>query len=112
MQFMSTANDSIAVAQIILAGNAAAAGSSLLYAVDDVVRQERWRTRRSTAGIPFSSFGEFARAPQPSGLGVADFPTFRLLRFALIENRHYGPLAELIELSAREPGRSRPNSRC
>src|SRR5438046_516570 len=96
---------SIVIAQQILEGGGNQIGTSLIDAVDDIVVRLIWRGRLSSVGTPFESFAEFARSNRPRGLGVRDPDAFRLLRFALLERKHYGPLAELIELSVRGPGR-------
>jgi len=100
------ATTSIEIAQRAMADPSGAGLAPLAAALQDIVEHEAWR--RDTAvpsGALFPSFGEFAIAEVPYGLGLTSTPAARLLRHALFEVGLLGPWTEVLELIARKPGR-------
>jgi hypothetical protein len=100
------ATTSIEIAQRAMADPSGAGLAPLAAALQDIVLHEAWR--RNTAvpsGALFLSFGEFAIAEAPYGLGVSSIPAARLLRHALFEEGLLRPWTEVLELIARKPGR-------
>ena len=57
------------------------------------------------SGRPFDSFAEFAIALPPTGLGVRSLPPLKMLRYALLANGNFAHWTDLLERTAREPGR-------
>ena len=72
----------------------------MIDALDAVVREQLWQVRR-----PFEFFAEFAIASPPIGLGVRSLPPLKMLRYALLANGNFAHWTELLERTAREPGR-------
>ena len=82
---------------------------NLVAAIDEIVRSKRWDQRKSAKGVAFTSFGQFAIERRPFGLGVNSREPFRLVRFALVENRHFEELADLLDIASRRRGRPARN---
>jgi hypothetical protein len=98
----------ILIAQRALANPSAIGIETLATALQTIVEDELWREALSAAGIPFESFGHFAIAKVPHGLGVRSAAAARLTRHALFEKKLFAAWTDLLELIARKPGRS-PN---
>lgn len=79
------------------------AGTSLhamIDALDAIVCGQLWQQ-----GRPNASFGEFAVALPPAGLGVRSVRPAKLLRHALLASGHFAQWTELLERVRRKPGR-------
>src|SRR5262249_49764823 len=77
----TAATTSVEIAQCAMADPSGAGLAPLVDALQDIVQHEAWR--RDTAvpsGELFASFGQFAIAEAPYGLGVRSTPSARLLR--------------------------------
>ncbi len=75
---------------------------TMIDALDAVVREQLWQV-----GRPFEFFAEFAIALPPTGLGVRSLPPLKMLRYALLANGNFAHWTDLLERTAREPGRPR-----
>ena len=95
----------VVTVQQALADPSATGSVPLIEALDIVIRQELWREAISANGTPFESFGEFATAGFPQGLGVTSPSAATLVRCALFERCHYGPWTEVLGLIVRKSGR-------
>jgi hypothetical protein len=78
---------------------------NLVAVMGAIVDHRKWEMRKSPEGTPFTSFGQFAVAPRPSGLGVSCEQGYALIRFSLVENGHYVELADLVDVVTRRQGR-------
>ena len=95
-------NDPVHVVQRALSEYSDMSLHTMIDALDDVVREQLWQV-----GRPFDSFAEFAIAPPPIGLGVRSLPPLKMLRYALLANGNFAHWTDLLERTAREPGRPR-----
>ena len=105
LEHRSLPYDAIELAQNILGQHDLAPGTSLIDAIDNIVSNKTWSRRLSSSRTPYASFGYFGIDPQPQGLGIHTKSQFRLVRFSLLNKRHYRELASLIECSVRSQGR-------
>jgi len=94
--------DPIRVVQDALSDVAAMSLSSMTMALDAIVEQDLWRQDRS-----FESFGDFAVALPPLGLGVRALAPLRALRYALLDAGSFAFWTEILERVARQRGRPR-----
>lgn len=99
--------DAIAIAKSAMTEPSAIGLGRLAAAFDDIVSDELWRKIRRSTGEPFESFGEFATARAPEGLGIRCTAGAHLARQALSQNGHFGSWTEILERIARNPGRPR-----
>jgi hypothetical protein len=107
---MTTLPDDIARANSMLDdGGPYLFGIVFRSVIDGLVQARSWATRLSPQGYPFRSFGEFAAAARPHGLGVRDECSYRSLASALESTGHYAEFTELIEVSSRPRGRPSKN---
>lgn len=97
-----SANDPVRVVQQALSESSDMNLHSMIDALDAVVHERLWQADR-----PFETFAEFAIALPPNGLGVRSLPPLKLLRYALLANGCFAEWTELLERTAREPGRPR-----
>ena len=95
-------NDPVRVVQQALSESSDMSLHTMIGALDAVVRERLWQ-----AGRPFETFAEFVIAGPPSGLGVRSLSPLKLLRYALLANGNFAEWTELLERTAREPGRPR-----
>ena len=95
-------NDPVCVVQRALSEYSDMSLHTMIDALDAVVRQQLWQVDR-----PFESFAEFAIALPPTGLGVRSLPPLKMLRYALLANGNFAHWTDLLERTAREPGRPR-----
>lgn len=95
----------IAIVQNAMANPSAGGLASLSDAFEDIVRQQSWLSFTTSEGTLFASFGEFATAELPSGLGIRSRPAARLARQVLLDAEQYAAWAEILECIARKPGR-------
>jgi hypothetical protein len=95
-------NDPVRIVQDALSDTAGMSLHALIEALDAIVCGQLWQEDR-----PYASFGEFAVALPPAGLGIRSIRPAKLLRYALLVNGHFGHWTELLERVAREPGRPR-----
>jgi hypothetical protein len=63
-----------------------------------------WSKVRTPSGSTFDSFASFALGPASRGWGVADQSAARLVRYALLEKKHFREWIELLKEIARKPG--------
>jgi hypothetical protein len=103
------AEPSIKVVQVILTMHNNAPGTNLVDAVDTIVTAKMWRGRSSPAGGHYEAFGDFAVDHCPHGLGVDCSSSFKMMRFALLQNCHYREYTDLLDCCVRSPGRP-PNT--
>ena len=101
--------DPVKLAQQMLAAGVPAIGPTIFKAIDEIVSSELWLAGRTADGERFGSFGLFAHARQPHGLGVRDEESFWWIRAALLGGDHYAELADVIAVCAKERGRPREN---
>ena len=94
--------DPIRVVQDALSDVATMSLSSMTMALDAIVEQDLWRQDRS-----FESFGDFAVALPPLGLGVRALAPLRFLRHALLDAGNFASWTEVLERVARQRGRPR-----
>jgi hypothetical protein len=76
--------------------------SSMTTALDAIVERDLWRQDRS-----FESFGDFAVALTPLGLGVRALAPLRVLRHALLDAGNFALWTDILERVARQRGRPR-----
>jgi hypothetical protein len=76
----------------------------MAVALDQIVRENL-----SQQGWPFESFGEFAVAPPPAGLGIRSVRPTKTLRHALLSAGYFAQWTDVLERVARERGRPRKN---
>jgi hypothetical protein len=95
----------IAIVQNAMANPFAGGLASLSDAFEDIVRQETWRGLPTNNGNPFESFGDFATAELPIGLGICSRAAARLARNVLLQAEQYAAWTEILERIARKPGR-------
>ena len=81
--------------------------TSMIGALDTVVQQNLWHDRLDAGGKPFESFGEFAVALTPNGLGVRSMQPLSVLRHALLAAGYFAQWTEILERTVRERGRPR-----
>jgi hypothetical protein len=93
-------NDPVCVVQRALSEYSDMSLHTMIDALDAIVREQLWQV-----GRPFESFAEFAIAPPPTGLGVRSLPPLKMLRYALLANGNFAHWTDLLERTAREPGR-------
>jgi hypothetical protein len=94
--------DPIRVVQDALSDVTTMSLSSMSTALDAIVEQNLWRQDR-----PFESFGDFAVALPPLGLGVRALAPLRVLRHALLDAGKFALWTEVLERVARQRGRPR-----
>lgn len=95
-------SDPVCVVQRALSEYSDMSLHTMIDALDAVVREQLWQVDR-----PFDSFAEFAIALPPTGLGVRSLPPLKMLRYALLANGSFALWTDLLERTAREPGRPR-----
>jgi hypothetical protein len=71
-------------------------------ALEAIVEGNLWQLNR-----PFESFGDFAIALPPGGLGVRSVDPLRLLRHALLAAGYFHQWTEILERTVRPRGRPR-----
>jgi hypothetical protein len=94
--------DPIRVVQDALSDVATMSLGSMTTALDAIVEQNLWRQDR-----PFGSFGDFAVALPPLGLGVRALAPLRVLRHALLDAGNFALWTDILERVARQRGRPR-----
>ena len=97
--------DPVVVVQKAMANPSARGIGSLFDAFDDIVRGEIWRRVCTAQGDSFESFGGFATAAAPHGLGITSQQNARLAREVLLQAELFAAWTEILELIARKPGR-------
>src|SRR5262249_41551294 len=75
---------------------------TMVVALDAIIGDNLWQLDQ-----PFESFGEFAVALPPAGLGI--LRPMKLLRHALLTAGYFAQWTEVLEYVARERGRPRKN---
>ena len=100
----SSANP-VMIVQHALANPSPTGLAPLIDAFDEVVRDELWRQAKSVNGMPFETFGAFATADFPHGLGIRSEGAAVLARCALLKCEHYEAWTEILERVVRTPGR-------
>ena len=92
--------DPVLIVQEALADRASLDLGEFVGALDAIVREERWLNKGE-----FATFGDFAVAPVPAGLGVdADRPV-KMLRSALLDGGHFAEWVSVLKVITRPPGR-------
>jgi hypothetical protein len=102
---VADAFDAVGIVRRALANPAVGGLAPLVQALNEVVNGELWRQASSADVDPFPSFGAFAVAELPHGLGIRTCAAARLARQALLDCGHYAAWTEILELIARKPGR-------
>jgi hypothetical protein len=74
----------------------------MVVALDQIVGESLWRNGRH-----FESFGDFAIALPPAGLGIRSVRPMKLLRHALLAGGYFAQWTDVLERTARERGRPR-----
>lgn len=95
-------DDPVRVVQEVLSATATLSLSSMTAAIDAIVEGTLWQQ-----GRPFESFGDFAIALPPVGLGVRTLEPLRLLRHSLLSAGYFAQWTEVLERTARQRGRPR-----
>jgi hypothetical protein len=93
-------NDPVCVVQRALSEYSDMSLHTMIDALNLVVREQLWQVGRG-----FDCFADFAIALPPDGLGVRSLPPLKMLRYALLANGNFAHWTELLERTAREPGR-------
>lgn len=94
--------DPVSIVQDALSDTAGMSLHTLMDALDTIVCGQLWQE-----GRPYPSFGEFAVALPPAGLGIRSVRPAKLLRHALLAAGHFASWTEVLELVVRRPGRPR-----
>ena len=94
--------DPVRAVQDALSATVTMSLSSMTAALDTIVDGHLWQQ-----GRPFESFGDFAVALPPVGLGVRSLEPLRLLRHALLDGGHFAQWTEILERTVRPRGRPR-----
>ena len=94
--------DPVRLVQDALSATATMSLSSMTAALDAIVEGNLWQL-----GRPFESFGDFAVALPPVGLGVRSLEPLRLLRHSLLSAGYFAHWTEILERTARRRGRPR-----
>jgi hypothetical protein len=92
-------DDPVKIVQAVLSESGTSSLDVLVRALNTILDTKRWQ-----AG-GFETFGDFAVALPPTGLGVRSTPPLKLLRYALLAGRHYTAWIAVLERTARGPGR-------
>ncbi|HEY5826934.1 MAG TPA: hypothetical protein VIV01_01105 [Hyphomicrobiaceae bacterium] len=100
----SAAVDPVRMVQRALADVEGRGLNSMVDALNVIIEERLWQKGRI-----FETFGEFAVALPPSGLGVRSMPVAKLLRQTLLGSGHFAEWTEVLERTGREPGRPRKN---
>ena len=95
-------DDPVKTIQQALSESAGMSLHAMIGALDTIVSENLWQ-----GGRDFESFGDFAIAPPPAGLGVRSLRPLKLLRHALLAAGYFAQWTEILERAARAPGRPR-----
>jgi hypothetical protein len=95
-------NNPVKILQQALSTAAPSSVTSMTTALETIIEGSLWQLDR-----PFKSFGDFAVALPPGGLGVRSVDTLRLLRHALLTAGYFHQWTEILERAARPRGRPR-----
>jgi hypothetical protein len=93
-------NDPARIVQDALSDTAGMSLQTMTDALDEIVSGVLWRE-----GGPHASFGDFAVALPPAGLGVRSERPAKLLRHALLVGGHFAEWTDVLERVVRRPGR-------
>ena len=96
--------NSVAIVQQAVANPSSVGFETVSNAFHDIVARQLWHNSIDATGKPFESFGAFAIAVSPHGLGIRSVPAARLARYSLFEKRLFAPWTEILDLIARKPG--------
>jgi hypothetical protein len=94
--------DPVKIVQDTLSETVSLGLECMAVALDQIVGEHLWRE-----GRPCESFGDFALAPPPAGLGIRTVRPMKVLRHALLTAGHFAQWTEVLERVARERGRPR-----
>ena len=98
-------NDPVKVLREALTATASTSLSSITAALEAIIEGSLWQLDK-----PFESFGDFAVALPPDGLGVRSLDPLRLLRHALLTAGYFHQWTEVLERTVRPRGRSQKAS--
>jgi hypothetical protein len=101
---IETRTDPVKIVQHALSETVSTSVDTMVVALDAIIRDNLWQLDR-----PFESFGEFAVALPPTGLGIRSERPMKLLRHALLTAGYFAQWTEVLEYVARERGRPRKN---
>lgn len=101
--------DPIEMVQNVLSKEVASTLCAFTDAFDEMMQKEIWQKRGSVEEKIFATFGDFAIAPQPDGLGARTERTFFILRRELIGGGYMREFTDYLERVVRERGRPRKN---
>src|SRR5262245_51801484 len=93
-------SDPVRIVQDALSDTAGMNLHTLMDALDAIICSDLWRE-----GRPHASFGAFAVALPPEGLGVRSERPVKLLRHALLVGSHFAEWTDVLERVVRRPGR-------
>jgi hypothetical protein len=94
--------DPVKIVQSALSETVSMSLDAMVVALDQIVGESLWRN-----GRPFESFGDFAIALPPAGLGIRSVRPMKLLRHALLAGGYFAQWTDVLERTARERGRPR-----
>jgi hypothetical protein len=106
----SSLPEPVAIVQNAMSNPSKGGLASLSDAFGDIVRGEMWRHAVTAEGDRFQSFGAFAIAASPCGLGIRSRAAASLARHVLLEAQHFAEWTEILERIARKPGRPKTNA--
>jgi hypothetical protein len=95
-------NDPVKVLREALSASAPTSLTSITAALEAIIERGLWQLNK-----PFESFGDFAVALPPDGLGVRSLDPLRLLRHALLTAGYILQWTEVLERTVRPHGRPR-----
>jgi hypothetical protein len=95
-------DDPIKIVQHALSDTVSMSLDAMVVALDKMIGENLWREGRQ-----FDSFGDFAVALPPAGLGVLSVRSMKLLRHALLSGKYFAQWTGVMERIARERGRPR-----
>ena len=95
-------NDPVKVLREALSETAPTSLTSMTAALEAIIERGLWKLSK-----PFESFGDFAAALPPDGLGVRSLDPLRLLRHALLNAGYFREWTEVLERVIRPRGRPR-----
>jgi hypothetical protein len=78
---------------------------SIITAIRTIVTERKWVGRKQSNGTEFGSFGEFAIALAPYGMGARTQQALEFLRFLLLTLEFTAEWSQVLALTVRDPGR-------
>jgi hypothetical protein len=94
--------DPVKIVQHALSETVSMSLEAMVAPLDQIVGEHLWQE-----GRPFESFGDFAVALPPAGLGIRSARPMKLLRQALLASGYFSERTQILERIARDRGRPR-----